>query len=256
MPKKELCKCKTCGAEFLDWPSQRGKNAYCSKACYAESLKGKTPHNKGKTNHISKSCPVCGEHITGEPSKVNRKKYCSQKCAGLGNRKAENMREYLLNRVTKIEGKDCWFWNGNLSGGYGRPNILGKQYYAHRLSYEEFIGPVPEGMQLDHLCRNRSCINPEHLEPVTQIENIRRGETGKGPRSEKHKESVSVATRKRLQDPNERAKQKAILDIARDSPNRLDALRKASQNPEYKKAQSERMKLIWAQRRKDKDADD
>lgn len=178
MPNKTLYKCKTCGAEFLDWDSQRGTSTYCSKECYAESLKNKVPHNKGKTNHISKPCPVCGELITGEPSKVNRRKFCSQKCAGIDNRQAKDIKEYLLKRVTKAPGKDCWFWNGSLNGGYGRSNINGKQQYAHRLSYEAFVGPIPEGMYLDHLCRNRSCINPEHLEIVTHAENIRRGEQG------------------------------------------------------------------------------
>ena len=48
---------------------------------------------------------------------------------------------------------------------------------AHRYAYEELVGPIPEGLQLDHLCRNRSCVNPDHLEPVTCRENLRRGET-------------------------------------------------------------------------------
>lgn len=67
---------------------------------------------------------------------------------------------------------NCWEWQGAIhSGGYG---VLGREY-VHRLVYEELIGPVPEGLQLDHLCRNRRCCNPGHLEPVTQAENLQRG---------------------------------------------------------------------------------
>lgn len=86
------------------------------------------------------------------------------------------MREILLSRVS-IEG--CWVWNGALdANGYGR--LGGRKWstnLAHRLSYIEFVGPIPEGMTIDHLCRNRRCINPAHLEPVTIAENVMRGES-------------------------------------------------------------------------------
>lgn len=72
--------------------------------------------------------------------------------------------------------EECWLWQGSSSHGYGTITEDGKRYRVHRLSYEYFIGPIPDGLQLDHLCRNTLCIRPDHLEPVTNFENTLRGE--------------------------------------------------------------------------------
>lgn len=80
-------------------------------------------------------------------------------------------------RIERTEG-ECWTWNGPGMGvGYGAFSFEGRNHYAHRFSYELLVGPVPPGLELDHLCRNRRCVNPEHLEPVTHRENQLRGET-------------------------------------------------------------------------------
>ncbi len=65
----------------------------------------------------------------------------------------------------------CWRWRGKM-GGNGRP-YLG-QHLAYRVAYELYVGPIPEGMEIDHLCGNGQCVNPGHLEPVTSAENKRR----------------------------------------------------------------------------------
>lgn len=69
----------------------------------------------------------------------------------------------------------CWLWTGTIERtGYGRFWLGGRQEIAHRASYALLIGPIPEGLTIDHLCRVRACVNPDHLEPVTLAENIRR----------------------------------------------------------------------------------
>ena|SRR5579885_311897 len=69
----------------------------------------------------------------------------------------------------------CWLWTGALSEGYGRQRVRDFVYLAHRLVYELLVEPIPEGFDIDHLCRVRRCVNPAHLEPVTRAENLRRG---------------------------------------------------------------------------------
>lgn len=70
----------------------------------------------------------------------------------------------------------CWRWHGTLDQkGYGVIMYAGKKVEAYRAAYEVFVGPVPAGLELDHKCRNRACINPAHLEPVSRRENVVRG---------------------------------------------------------------------------------
>jgi hypothetical protein len=70
----------------------------------------------------------------------------------------------------------CWLWTAWLDrNGYGRFWLDGRNLGAHRVAYELFVGPIPAGLEIDHLCRVRNCVNPEHLEPVTTAENVRRG---------------------------------------------------------------------------------
>lgn len=80
-------------------------------------------------------------------------------------------------KVDKRSANECWNWqHAMISGGYGQArHIRFSTNLAHRIAYELMIGPIPNGLHLDHLCRNRRCVNPAHLEPVTARENLLRG---------------------------------------------------------------------------------
>ena len=130
------------------------------------------------------SCFVCGidfRKTMTEIARTKSKHFCGRKCFG------ETIKNNPFKRIDKgpghgmsLNGDPCWIWAGRKStGGYGRLSIyhpgghLEKQ--AHRHVYELLVGEIPSGLQLDHLCRNRACCNPKHLEPVTPLVNVRRG---------------------------------------------------------------------------------
>lgn len=72
----------------------------------------------------------------------------------------------------------CWLWTAATnSKGYGCFGIDGRRYLAHRLAYEDAVGPIPDGLTIDHLCRVKTCVRPSHLEPVTLRENVRRAKS-------------------------------------------------------------------------------
>jgi len=86
------------------------------------------------------------------------------------------MLEQRLFAKLVIDPSGCLLWTGPLeANGYGRVWLDGRRQFVHRLMYTEFVGPIPDGFSLDHLCRVRHCASPDHLEPVTNRRNVLRG---------------------------------------------------------------------------------
>lgn len=89
----------------------------------------------------------------------------------------EVLRQMVLERVRTVG--DCWEWTlscaSGRGGGYGQLHTRSVRMLAHRASYIAFVAPIPDGLVIDHLCRNKSCVNPAHLEPVTNRVNVLRG---------------------------------------------------------------------------------
>jgi len=84
----------------------------------------------------------------------------------------------------------CWPWTGTKSNGYGMFNAGEWRIGAHRFSYRLLVGEIPDGLQLDHLCRNPCCVRPDHLDPVTAKENTRRALVYRGSREERREARV------------------------------------------------------------------
>lgn len=92
----------------------------------------------------------------------------------------ERLIEKILDRIVPVlvlaPMGECWIWVARLNrNGYGRLYHEGDERMAHRVTYEAMIGPIPEGLLLDHRCNTRCCVNPAHLEPVTHSVNTLRG---------------------------------------------------------------------------------
>lgn len=94
-------------------------------------------------------------------------------------------------RVQRTE--SCWLWKGPCDKkGYGSTSVNGTHVRAHRYAYEQLVGLIPNGLELDHECRNHPCVNPAHLEPVTDRENWLRGES---PSARSYKSGLCVSGR-------------------------------------------------------------
>lgn len=118
--------------------------------------------------YFSLSCKTCG-------GRTYRARDICHKCREANRPVKERVLfdpvKAFFDKINPVE-SGCWEWTASLFRcGYGQ---FGAGKYAHRWSYEFFTGPIPEGLDVDHVCRNRKCVNPDHLEAVTRSVNIKR----------------------------------------------------------------------------------
>lgn len=115
--------------------------------------------------HVTKKCDYCGAEFRPREAK---RRFCSRACAD--NRRGspiERFERYALKTQT------CWLWQGEVgSNGYGRIKVKGRNIGAHRFSYQEFVGDIPDDFVVHHVCRTRNCVNPAHLQATSQSFNV------------------------------------------------------------------------------------
>lgn len=93
-----------------------------------------------------------------------------------GMKDPEKIKAQIARHISIDTVRGCWLWVGDsVKGGYGRTVVDGRKWLAHRAAYTAYVGSIPEGLTIDHLCVRPACCNPAHLEPVTMKENTMRG---------------------------------------------------------------------------------
>lgn len=114
---------------------------------------------------------------------VNHYEQAKRRARGLRKRRPGHAPTRFWGKVKQGEWDDCWVWTGQFDRhGYGKFSVGGKTVYAHRFAYQDMVGDIPEGLVLDHLCRHPACVNPWHLDPVTNVVNIKRARGTEVPR--------------------------------------------------------------------------
>lgn len=166
--------CKKCGQPFYARPSNKA-HRYCSRDCrFADMRATITPPN---TSDGFCECG-CGErpplatqthtglgYVIGQPIRF---------CRGHNNAGREIKKQRWVEKDCGYD-TPCWVWQlGCNLDGYGRVKFRGKQRPAHRVVYEREVGTIAQGLELDHLCHNKRCVNPSHLNVVTRSEHTRR----------------------------------------------------------------------------------
>jgi len=183
--------CEQCGIVFAPSTAQsiaqRKRQRFCSANCRKQWRREHPP----ATRRIRRTCEWCGIEFapkTGSVYARQNQRFCSYLCSN--GRTRETYRTFVPDADRFWEKAEhgtipayrpdlapCWQWTAFINNdGYGIFGVYqAGPIGAHRWAYRYLIGEVPPGLELDHLCRNRACVNPLHLEPVTKRENVLRG---------------------------------------------------------------------------------
>lgn len=152
-------------AEVGEWPC-----SYCGRV-FVNKL-GLSSHVRAVHEPLHLPCPRCGQVFTTPQSFAQHKAHHDRPQRRFFEKVDKNG---PVNEHAPHLGP-CWIWQASTdTKGYGRFRAMRVHYGAHKFSWELVNGPVPKGLELDHLCRTPACCNPAHLEPVTHEENTRRG---------------------------------------------------------------------------------
>lgn len=151
--------CETCLSPFRIEPRRIGTARFCSRTC----------QGKGQRSRGYYVCTGCGVSVETNKRRATEALYCNKECMA----SAKFGAEYEIDAVT-----GCWNWKrAKTDKGYGKGFRHGETTrFAHILMWTKKNGPVPDGLELDHLCKNRGCVNPDHLEAVTHKENMERAD--------------------------------------------------------------------------------
>lgn len=162
--------CASCGQTFLV-NKQHLKQKTCSRSCGIALVMSRS------TYLVTKKCEVCGIEFTSK--RKAQRRFCGRKCmadaVNLGIRRsgpiAENPMDRIMQNIVANPTTACWIWTlqlttGKDSSGYAKLKVGENFTLGHIVTYESTFGPVPNGLELDHKCRVRACVNPHHLEAV------------------------------------------------------------------------------------------
>lgn len=161
--------CRRCNELFTFDPSYPHAQWYCSADCYHEHRR----ELKSEFLKTGKPCAVCGQLFYPDPrrsrSEFEKRRFCGRECGGLKHR---NTIETVLQRIIVNQTTGCHMWIGPKNwNGYGQVRFNNRWSMVHRVIWEHYRGPIPEDLQIDHMCAVRGCCNVDHLRAVSAREN-------------------------------------------------------------------------------------